>query len=201
MPATVLPTRKKIVFSTTFRDIGDPDESLEVKYVDADGTIRTKKFTVGEQVFLEDQSQMDSVPDEQLIASASMGAILAGGILPGTKEFLTQVASDQSNKWFQTIVGDARVKEVNRVPGDDTGLEFDVVFKRGTSNNNTKTVRVDAHQLSDYGQRSNNYGVSVYCIPGALHNEFGFKKSQLGVEGSQNRQDVLAYVADIELWV
>ena len=102
-----------------FRDIGealeiDPStglpnagEHLVVEWKEPTGTTGHKKFYHNFDIFLEDNGAvppnnhpLSNVPDEQLIACCSMGAILAGEVHPGTKEYLVQVASDQNNKNF-----------------------------------------------------------------------------------------------------
>jgi hypothetical protein len=146
------------------------------------------------------------IPEEQLLASASMAAILSGEVHPGTYEFLTQVASDQNSKYFQTILGDVKIKTVALVSPSELlpeqiGKFYDLEFVKVGSNTNTKVVRSDIIEISKYLNRASDFALSVYCAPGAITAQFGkLTTTQLGVVDSQMRQDIVAWVKDMNFY-
>lgn len=195
--------KKVAIFTAAFGDEGLASEFLQVSWNYPTGNPGSRTFHVGADIFLETLTSMSQVPDDHLLASASMMAILAGEILPGTAEYLNAVVNQEVMN-FQTIRGNAKIKSVTPVI-DATigpmGTVFDIEFARVGSNTDTKTVRADAWALSQYANRADSGAVAVDCVPGALHKEFGFKKSQLGAVNSANRQAVIAYVANTLFWV
>lgn len=203
-----------------FRDIGealeiDPSsglpnagEHLVVEWQEPGGTTGHKKMYAGFDIFLDNGSggtppnnhPISNIPDEHFISSCSMAAILAGEVHPGTKEYLTQIASDQNDNNFETILGEVKIKSVTIV---DTGNQatdgnfYDIVFQRTGQGSNTKTVRADVVSISRYQNRSNSYAISACCAPGAVTREFGKKTiSDLGSEGSQLRIDIINFLQD-----
>lgn len=201
--------KKVKIFQAEFVDVGLPTEGLRVFWTYPEGNPPegnppgNRLFSVGTDVFLETLTSMTQVPDEHLLASVSMSAILAGGVLPGTVEYL-QAIVDQESANFQTIRGAAKIKSVTPVVDPaigPIGTVFDVEFQRVGANTDTKIVRADTWVLSQYSNRVDNAAISVDCVPGALHKEFAFKKSQLGAEGSANRQAVIDFVAAQYFWV
>lgn len=201
--------RQLKIFTASFENIGDPDEALKIHWNDAfvpplglNPPAGVKSFIVGTQCFLEDPTDIALVPEDQLIASLSMNAILSGQILPGTAEYIDAVTS-QGTKHFQTIVGSATIDQVTRVSDPTVGPEgrvYDVRFKR-VGSAPTRLVRADAWALSQYANRVNLVSIANECVPGAIHKQFGFKKSQLGAAGSSNRQAVIDFVANQYFWI
>lgn len=197
------------VFSVQWQNIGDPDMSMDVRWTEPDGSAGFKPFLVGSDVFLETPTLMAQVPDDQLLASVSMGAILGGGVLPGTKEFDELMGMNQVTKDFQTIIGNARIKSVARVPdnqllpGQTPGTVYDLEFFKVGSATNTKTIRSDVWTISLYANRANSYALGVNAVPGFLHKEFGFKASQVSglVTGEANRLLVEAAVLGKAFWL
>ena len=208
-----------------WEDIGDPlelqdgmpvgGESLVVRWKQPDGSTGEMKFYATHDIFLEDTDgaappnshPLSNVPDCQLLACCSMAAILAGEVHPGTYEFLKQVASDQNDNNFETILGEAKLKSVSIVEeadlpmGGTPGLFYDIEFQRTGQGSNTKTVRSDIVNISKYSNRSNIYDLSVSCVPGAVTREFGKKTvSDLGAAGSQLRNDIVAFVEELRLY-
>ena len=196
-------------YSAQFVNVGQSDEKLRLTSTYPLGVFWEHYFLVGLECFLEDPTNVSSVPDEQLLASLGMSAILAGEILPGTVEYLAAV-TQQDTKNFQTIVGEVRLKPEttsfkNPVAVSDLtigpeGTVFDVVFQKGTGTN-TKTVRADAWSLSRYSNRVDNLDVACLVVPGAIHKALGFKKSQLGEAESINRQAVIDFIQGQRFWV
>jgi len=196
-------------FTANFTGVGSVDEYLRLSWIYPLGVPGEKLFKVGVQCFLEDVTSITSVPDEHLIASLSMAAILAGEILPGTVEYVAAV-TQQDTKNFQTIVGEVRLKPqtvsfLNPQPVDDlnygpAGTVYDITFQKGTGTN-TKVVRTDAWSISQYGNRIDDIYSMVYCACGALHKQFGFKKSDLGAAGSTNRNSVIDFIATQKFWI
>lgn len=201
-----------------WRDIGDPlelqngipvgGENLECRFKQPDGSTGVKTFYVTHDIFLEasgggtppNNHPISNIPDDQLLACVSMAAILAGEVHPGTQEFLTQIASDQNNKNFQTILGDCKIKTVTIVdtgnPVTD-GSFYDLEFQRTGQGSNTKTVQSDIVNISKYANRANSYQLSACCAAGAVTEEFGKKTvADLGSEGSQLRNDIADYLKD-----
>ena len=191
-----------------FQD-GEPvgGESLEVSWKEPDGTTGRKKFYVGHGIFLDlsgvaSSEEMELVPDDQLLACASMAAILAGEVHPGTKEFLTQIASEQNNKNFQTILNkDSKIKSVTDVPaaelqvGQSEGFFYDLEFMQVGQSADVKVVRSDIVAISKYEQRANSYQLSACCAAPAVVQEFGVNPD-LGDESSQIRADIIAFLKD-----
>lgn len=190
------------VFTAQFLDVGTVDEVLKVSYNYPTGNPGNHSFAVGTEIFLETATNMSQVDEEQLICSLSMASILASA-LPGTFEYIDAV-TNQGQKYFQTIIGNATLKTVTPVI-DATigpmGTVYDLTFNKVGSNNNTKTIRTDAWTISQYSNRVDSPAHAIYCIPGAVHKEFGFKKSQLGADGSANRQAVIDFIAAQKFWV
>jgi hypothetical protein len=189
-------------FSAAWDNIGDVDETLRISWLYG-ASPGVKSFIVGSDIFLEDQTAIASVPDEQLLSSISMGAILAGGVLPGTQEFMNMM-SDQSTTNFQTIVGNAKLKSVASASDTNVGPEgtvFDLEFYRVGNSSAVKVVRSDAWSICQYDNRIDSCAHAVDCVPGALHKQFAFKKSQLGAAGSANRDSVVAWLASQRFWV
>lgn len=204
--------------SVTFRDIGealeiDPSsgfpnagENIECRWIQPGGTIGLKKFYHKFDIFLEtiagavppNNHPLLNVPDEQLIACCSMAAILAGEVHPGTKEYLTQIASDQNDKNFETSLGEVKLKTVTIVNTGNQATDgnfYDVVFQRTGQGSNIKVVRSDVVSISKYQNRSNAYDISICCVPGALNRNFGKQTtSQLGGDGSQARLDIISFL-------
>lgn len=196
-------------YTASFENVGTANERLKLQWTYPLGVYGAYQFLVGTDCFLEDPTLVSMIPDEQLLASLSMSAILAGEVLPGTGEFLDAVSS-QGTKNFQTIVGEVRLKPEtvsfrNPQPVDDltigpSGTVFDIVFQKGTGSN-TKTIRTDAWSISQYSNRIDSVYHSVYVVAGALHKQFGFKKSELGAAESQNRTDVINWISSKEFWI
>lgn len=196
-------------FTAEFTNVGLSNESLRLTSTYPLGVSWERSFLVGTECFLESPNEIALVPDEQLIASLAMSAILAGEILPGTKEFKDAI-TNQDSKYFQTIVGDVRLKAesagfynpnlVDDLTVGPEGTVFDVTFQRGTTSN-TKVVRIDAWSISQYGNRVDSVDHASYVVPGAIHKELNLKKSQLGAAESANRQAVIDFVASKAFWV
>ena len=196
-------------FTASFTGVGGSDEYLHVTWTYPLGVFGEKYFRVGVECFLEDVTSITSVPEEQLIASLSMAAVLAGEVLPGTIEYLDAV-TQQDTKNFQTIVGEVRLKPqtasfINPAPVDDlnygpAGTVYDITFQKGTGTN-TKVVRTDYWSISQYGNRVDDIYSMVYVVPGACHKQFSFKKSDLGASGSTNRNSVIDFIASRKFWV
>lgn len=196
-------------FTANFVSVGTSEEGLRVSWNYPEGQQGEFTFRVGETCFLESPTDIASVPEEHLLASLSMAAILAGEAMPGTVEFLDAV-TEQNTKNFQTIVGEVRLKPEtsgfkNPQPVDDLnvgpqGTVFDVVFQRGTGTN-IKTVRTDAWTLSQYSNRVDSVFHMVYVVPGAVHKQLGLKKSQLGESDSANRLAVINFIQNQYFWV
>lgn len=196
-------------FSANFTNVGSSEERLHLSWTYPLGVFGEFSFLVGTECFLETATDIASVPEEHLLASISMAAILAGEVLPGSVEYLDAV-TEQNTKNFQTIVGEVRLKPEavgfkNPQPVDDLsigppGTVFDIVFQRGTGTN-LKTVRADAWTLSQYGNRVDEIFNMVYVVPGAVHKALGFKKSQLGAADSANRQAVIDFIQAQYFWV
>ncbi len=184
-------------FTASWDNIGDVDEALKISWTyGASPGVQT--FIVGTHCFLEDATSILAVPDEHLIASLSMAAILAGEVNPGTQEFMDLMA-DQSTTNFQVICGNAKLKEVRPVGND--GITFDLDFYRVGTSSVIKTVQTDTAAVSKYFNRVDSCAHSVPCVPGALHKEFALKKSQLGAAESANRNAIVAWVAAQRFWI
>lgn len=203
--------RNVAAFTGVFENVGLPNETFKVSWNYPGPTnFGTKSFAVGSEIFLETPTNINDVPDEHLIASISMSAILAGEVLPGSSEFLASVL-DQGNKNFQTIVGDVKLKlpasgQTNPTPVSDLtfgpdGTVFDFTVQRVALTSSFRTFRTDAWSISQYSNRVDLPEASVCCVPGAIHKQFAFKKSQLGVAGSANRQSVIDFVAAQRFWI
>lgn len=197
--------KKVAIFTATFEDVGTVDEALRVawNYPDYPNNPGNRRFLVGSDCFLETPTSITQVPDDQLLASLSMMGILAGGILPGTKEYLDAMTTQDTTN-FQTIIGNAKVKTITSVVDAQVGplgTVFDVEFQKVGASTPTKTVRCDAWSLSQYGNRVDNAAVSVPVVPGAIHKIIGFKKSQLGAADSANRQAVIDFIAAQLFWI
>lgn len=199
------------IFTASFDNVGQVDETFKVlwnyEYSPGNFAVGNKQFIVGTECFLESPSgstSMQSCTDEQLLASISMCAILAGEVLPGTDEFVTAIG-EQSTMNFQTVAGNAKLK-IDPVLVSDTsvgpqGTVFDLTFVRVGSSTNTKVVRADAWTICQYSNRVDSPNHSAPCVPGAVHKQFDFKKSQLGAANSANRQSVIDWVATQKFWV
>lgn len=195
-------------FTATFINVGTSNERLRLTSTYPLGMFWERTFLVGTECFLEDPASSTSlagVPDEHLLASASMCAILAGGVLPGTQEFNAAIG-DQSTMNFQTIVGNVKLKS-NPVAVDDLtvgppGTVFDLEFMRVGSSSNTKVVRSDAWTICQYDNRVDSVDHASYCVPGAIYKQFPtLKKSNLGEAESANRTAVSNWVASQRFWV
>ena len=195
MSITNVPS-SKACFSASFVNVGDPDEALKVTWTNPDGSGGLKEFAVGSEVFLEDATSASSVPDDQLLACVSMDAILSGGYVPGTKEFEDNMGITQQTKDYQTIVGNLSLESVVSDSNDPDGKTFDLTFKK--TNNNKKTVNADVWTVSQYANRASNFTLSSNCVPGAVHLEFGFKKSDLN---QQKRQQVVDFINAKKFWI
>lgn len=200
-----------------WEDIGDPleltngeptgGEGLVVKWKEPDDTTAQKKFYKGHDIFIDmsgvpTAQEVAKIPDDQLLACCSMAAILAGEVHPGTKEFLTQIASDQNNKNFQSVIAkDIKIKSVTKVDagqlqqGQQEGFFFDIEFQQSGQSSDVKTVRSDIVNISKYSQRANSYQISACCAAAAVVAEFGVNPA-LGSEGSQIRDDIVSFLKD-----
>lgn len=202
--------RQLKVFTATWGNIGDVDEELKIQWVDSFvpplGLVPfngNQNLIVGTDCFLESPTSITQVPDDQLIASLSMNAILAGEILPGTTEYIDAVTG-QGTKYFQTIIGNATSKSVTRVSDSFIGPEgtvYDIEFQKVGQASNVKTIRMDAWTASRYENRVNFVPIPLMCIPGALHKQFGLKKSQLGPADSANRNAIVDYIQNTYFWI
>lgn len=185
-------------FTATFEDVGTPEEMLRLRWFNADGTPGVVNFRVGLDVFLESPTLVSQVPDEQLLASLSMSAILGGGVLPGTSEFNAAIVNQES-KNFQTIIGNVLLKSLTLLPDElPKGTIYDCVFQKVGAASNTKLVRADAWSISQYENRVDSGAHSVYVVPGSIHKQFALKASELTLE---NRAAIEEYVANKTYWV
>lgn len=194
-----------------FQNVGQANEVLRLTWHYPDPNVfGQKNFAVGTECFLESATDLADVPDEHLLASLSMAAILAGEVLPATQEFLDAILG-QNTKNFQTIVGEVKLKAassgfVNPEPVDDLtigpqGTVFDITFQRVALTGNTSKRRFDAWSICQYANRVDSVDNMVYVVPGAVHKEFGLKKSQLGSAGSANRNAVVSWIQNQGFWV
>lgn len=190
------------IFNAEFVDVGTPDEALRITWNYPTGNPGNHLFMVGTDIFLESPINMSQVEDEQLIASLSMAAILSGS-LPGTLEFIDSV-TNQGQKYFQTIIGNATLKTVTPVIDSNVGplgTVFDITFNKVGNANNTKTIRADAWNIAQYSNRVDSPAHSVYCVPGAVHKQFGLKKSELGADQSATRQSIIDFIVAQKFWI
>lgn len=199
------------IFTASFDNVGASDETLKImwnyEYAPGNFAVGNLQYRVGTECFLESPTSPTSislVTEEQLLASISMCAILAGEVLPGTTEFVTAIG-EQSTTNFQTIVGNAKLK-IDPVAVVDAsvgplGTVYDLTFMRLGNTANTKVVRADAWTICQYGNRVDSPAHTAPCVPGAIHKQFEFKKSQLGAANSTNRQSVIDWVASQKFWV
>jgi hypothetical protein len=195
--------RYRTGFTASFNGIGDPDESLRIQWTDDMQSNGQVFFTCGTDVFLESATQMSQVPDDHLLASIRMMAILAGEILPGTQEYLNAMG-DQSSANFQCIIGNAKIKTITPVIDPvygPPGTVFDMEFMKVGASTNTKTVRADAWTLSQYRDGNLNFAWAANCIPGMIHKVLGLKKSQLGAADSANRLAVIDAIQTQKFWI
>lgn len=193
----------KTGFTAEWNAIGELDESLRVFWTDDNSQQGNVYFTVGTDVFLESPSNMSQVPEEHLLSSIRMSAILAGEILPGTQEYLVAMG-EQSSMNFQCVIGNAKIKTITPVIDSNygpAGTVYDIEFMKVNASSNVKTVRADAWTLSQYNNGSNNFAYAANCIPGMLHKVLGFKKSDLGAENSANRNSVISTIANQKFWI
>lgn len=193
-----------------FQNVGQTNELLRLTWTYPLGVFGAKNFAVGTECFLESATDLNDVPEEHLLSSISMAAILAGEVLPGTQEFLDAILG-QDTKNFQTIVGEVKLKVLsggapNPAPVDDLnigpqGTVFDVTFQRTALLGNTRVVRFDAWSLCQYSNRVDSVDHMVYIVPGAVHKAFNLKKSQLGAVDSANRTSVIDWIQNQAFWV
>lgn len=195
------PRFKKVFDSAIFRDIGSNDEVLEVNWTNPNGQPGTKSFSVGTEIFPDGALTLSQVPDEQLIASMSMAAILSSS-LPGTQEYLVNMGADQENDNFQSIAGPFKLDTVTPVDNPSLGGEGEVFSMniKKTSGNQSKAFDADVYTLSDYDTIKDNYDHVALVLPAALHAEFGFQKADLGTSGSPNRTSVINFVLTKKFW-
>lgn len=199
--------KQVLAFTATFDNIGDPDETLKVISTYPLGVQVVKQFLVGVDCFVEDVAASNSlslISDEILIAHLSMCAILAGGVLPGTQEFVNALG-DQSTTNFQTPVGNVKLKS-NPVAVSDLsvgadGTVYDIEFMRVGQSTNTKVVRAAWWDHCQYANREDSPAHAAPVVPGAIWKSLALKKSQLGGSGSANRQAVIDLVAASRFWV
>ena len=191
-------------FLATWQNIGEAgEESLDLEWLNPDGSRGTTSFMVGVDVFLEDTSNASDVPDDQITMCLSMASILAGGVLPGTQEYLDMLVNQES-KFIQSIIGNLKVKTVEPYdddPNAEEGLLWEIVVHKSGQANNTKAVIADMHQLADYDNRVNSFNHASLCVPGALHIEFGYKMSDLGIEDSAERNAVISFIQTKKFWI
>jgi len=189
-------------FTAVFEDEGTPDEVMKIQW--EDGGTKEEAFQVGLTCLLDDISNLSSVPQEQLEASIRMAAILATGgeqgLLPGTTEYNEKMGVNQDTKYFQTIIGNAKLKEVNISTQTPAGKMWELIFQKVGAASNTKTFTTDAVTLSHYSNGLNAYYFAAKCVPGAIFKEFGsgYKKSTLD---SDKRQDIIDFVALQHFWI
>ncbi len=199
-----LKPRQRKGYRAFFEDVGTVDEVLKITWYDSETNTYGPEisYIVGQDVFLEDPTTASDVPTDQIVASISMGAILAGSVVPGTQEF-SDMFIDQETRFIQSIAGDLKLQSVTLFedPNQSPGTIYDLVLNRKGQTGNTVTLRADQRELSDYTNRVNSFNHSHAVIPGALHKQFGYKKSQLGAEGSAARLAVIEYVANTCFWV
>lgn len=187
--------------SAIFRDIGSVDEVLEVNWTNPDSSSGTKSFSVGTEVFFDGSALLTDVPDEQLLACLGMAAML-NYATPGTKEFEVNMGADQEEENFQSFAGPFKLdscRPVDNLSLGNPGEVYELVVKK-TSGNQSKTFEADIFTLSDYDNVKNNFDQVALRLPAALHAEFGFEKSDLGLSGSQNRTDVLNHITNTKFW-
>lgn len=195
--------RYRVGFTAQFMDIGEATEALRLFWLDDNGQNGNVSFPVGVACFLESPTLTSQVPDDHLLSSIRMSAILAGEILPGTQEYLAAMG-DQSSMNFQTIIGNVKIKTITAVADANygpAGTVYDIEFTKVGSNTNTKTVRADVWSLSQYNGGDLNFAYAANCVPGMLHKVLGLKKSQLGAAESANRTAVIDLVAATKFWI
>jgi hypothetical protein len=195
--------RYRTGFTASFNGVGDPDESLRIQWTDDMQGNGQVFFTCGTDCFLESPTLMSQVPDDQLLSSVRMMAILAGEILPGTQEYLDAMG-DQSTMNFQCIIGNSKIKTITAVLDavyGPPGTVFDIEFMKVGASTNTKTVRADAWTLSQYRDGDLNFAWAANCIPGMLHKVLGLKKSQLGAVDSANRTLIIDTIQSQKFWI
>ena len=195
-------------YTVSWLNVGQSSETMRVSW-NYLGNTGNEDFIVGTECFLEDpadSASMALVPDEHLIASASMMSILSGGLLIGTKEW-KDAFSAQDTMNLQTIVGLVKLKDdpvwkgTTVIPGGVANV-YDVTFYRSGQTGNTKVVEIDTFSGSQYSNRVDSCAHSVYCVPGAIFKQFPtYKKSNLGAVDSANRHAVEAFVAGQLFWV
>ena len=199
----VMPRQRK-GFSAFFEDVGTEDEVLKITWYDPETSTygSEESYIVGQDVFLEDPVTAADVPRDQIVAAISMGAILAGGVVPGTQEYIDMFIT-QDTKFVQSIVGDLKLLSVDLYddPAQAPGTIYDLTFHRKGQTGNQVTVRADTRELSDYSNRVNSFNVTRNVIPGALHKEFGYKASALGLADSTQRQNVIDFIANTRFWI
>lgn len=194
----------KTGFIGSWQNIGEiGEETLDVEWFNPDGSRGVSHFLCNQDIFLEDTSDMTSVPDDQIVMCCSMASILAGGVLPGTKEYEDMLVN-QENKFIQSIIGNVKLKSIepyDNDPNAEEGFLWKLTFNKSGQSNNTKEVIADFRSLADYDNRVNSFNHSVQCVPAALHTEYGYKLSDLGSAGSQERQNVIDFIASRKFWI
>jgi len=200
-----------------WRDIGEPlemqdgepsgGEALEVSWWEPTNWFTSRKFYVGHDIFLDgavSNTPITAIPEDQLIACYSMALVLEN-VHVGTWAAKNLLDANQEDKWLNSILREIQVKDIVIVDDPDPAKDgnlYKITFNRKGQSNNTKEVCSDFNTLSQYANRNTSYAISVNCVPASISawghdNGNGYiEPGDLGAEGSQLRDDIVAFLKD-----
>lgn len=179
---------------------GDSNLQLQLTYVNEFGNLQvfslktTNTSGVGD-ICLPTGKTIQDIDRDAIVASVRMMTFISG-MIPGSKEWLDAMTTGQDTMNFQLAIGNAKVKEVRIV--SDVQVDLDMV-KAGTSSP-IQTVVTDFNELGTYTFAPDT---QLRCAAGAIEKQYPtyVHDYPTTVLTQQQRDDIVAYVTQLKLWV
>lgn len=183
--------------------VGDEQMSLQVEYVDENGTPKaTILYTTPHTnplatLCLPTSKTIADVSDDCIIAHIRMAGMISGTI-PGSTEYDDALKGTGllNGRNFQMPIGDVKVTDVQSV----TDRDIQITVQK-TSGGATKAVVTDVNDLSRYVFVPST---QLLCIAGAIKKQFSTYVHDHATNKhlTQAQMDAIsAYVMDLEPWI
>lgn len=195
------PVQRPGLITSAFWEGDDDDLQLVVQYTDENGNGRQTEFHTRHEaeghpgeLCLPSSADIHDVPEDALIASIRMGALITRSIA-GSSEFLRMFNDHEDANDIETAIGGVKVSAVRIL--DEISMAIDVQ-KNGAQE--IRTITTDHNSVSRYilspsTQMSVIPGAIEKAHPGYVHDFPGTVLTQA------QRDDVVDLVKALTLWV